>query len=231
MPKKSNRERKSVRSCKVYPRLSFLLPPPPRRPMATSTAAFDLQASTSALTANPATISGLLSSLGLTPEDLQHHADQMREFLQTRNAPTTSSPASESSRNANQQNSETPLTTPVAARPPSALKRPMMPLPPRRSHVRSSPPPSEPSLTRRSRSSASTSFSKYQEDAGGPVELPSARKSYSRHSTRSHVASSPARPKISLDEVMKIRSQKSRRVSDSEESEESAEESLHVSDA
>lgn len=186
-------------------------------------------------------MSQLLTSLGMTREDLDRHTSRMRQFLDSENASKIArGQAVGDAANVDDAISREDVLAYIAAEGivqdvTTKLKEP----PATRSSHRetsSTPSPIE-AATRHSRpTSNSNSLSRQDYDPDHSPERNATRRVLERGRTRtrdrhhSHTASSPfSRPKISLDEVMQLRSKRSRRVSESEESEESDEESLRVS--
>ncbi|KAI5121886.1 hypothetical protein M0805_001091 [Coniferiporia weirii] len=168
----------------------------------------------------------LLSTLGLTREDLLRHASQMRDFLDSEDAESARAP-SEHPQSIHRQSSETPshsrgrastrrLHEETAQGSTRSGDRAATPTPP--------PPPS--SATHRLRASSHRLVAHRSEDLNYSSKRSARKSKEDQERRRARAIASPSRPKPSLDEIMQMRSRQSLRVSESEESEDSGDESL-----
>lgn len=212
----------------------------PQRPLLIMPTDDDFRTAISSSDASP--ITEILKNLGMTREELMQHASQMRHFFDGENGaharlavdktsvplgqhagPSSSSTAPDSTRESR------PLKSlPRASRSHEVVTTPSPPPPPCSSHAFQ--PTQRPPTVHTSDDSddsndtpASTSATmKQRGDCGEGDE---------RRGGARGLGVSPARPKPSLDEIMQMHSRQSRRVSESEESDDSSDESLRVSDA
>lgn len=193
--------------------------------------------SSSSSSSSESPITQLLNSLGMTRDDLERHTFRMRLFLDSEETrkivrAQAAGDLGDSARALSQEEMLAYIKKSASAH--ESSKTTKMPPPTRTSHHRSSTPsPDEAPSLRHSRSTSCISKRRSNDDVDSESSAERGATRRARASTlvrhRTRTATSPSRPKLSLDEVMQMRSKQSRRVSSSEESEESGDESLRVS--
>ena len=214
-------------SLHLHHTLPTLYSHPPSSPATMASA----DATSSAMQGERSPIAKLLESLGMTREDLSRHSAQMREFLLTENpalralgqssdkfASTSTFPnstngdRSESTRSSSEIRSQSVAST-------------------RFSHPPKTPPPTHSRHTHYQRHTSKQPVHTNGHDGERVAEKRTPRRRKEKARRQSHSATSPSRPKPSLDMIMQMQSRNSRRVYESEESEESDDASMDVRNA
>lgn len=183
--------------------------------------------------ADAAPISEILKNLGLTREELLQHASQMHHFFegeegaQTRAALEAVIPILQQA-----QSSSSSTTLEDVDTRQYTLSMPQVSS---RTYDSVATPPPQPRQIHGSQSTKRPSTVHIMDDSDDSNDLsdsPSKAKARGVNSERrARAVASPSRAKPSLDEIMQMHSRQSRRVSESEDSDDSSDDSFRVSDA
>lgn len=173
-------------------------------------------------------IARLLESLGMTREDLTRHSAQMREFLLAENpgalrslSQSSDKPSSSATLSSTQSDALSTLTRTIS----ESGSQPSQST--RSSHPPKTPPPTQARSPNYQRHTSKPPVHvSDQESESLEKRTPRHRKEKERR--QMHSATSPTRAKPSLDMIMQMQSNNSRRVYESEESEDSDDELMEV---
>lgn len=176
-------------------------------------------------------IARLLESLGMTREDLTRHSAQMREFLLAENpgalrslSQSSDKPSSSATLSSTQSDALSTLSRTIS----ESGSQPSQST--RSSHPPKTPPPTQARSPNYQRHTSKPPVHVSDQESESSLEKRTPRHRKEKERRQMHSATSPTRAKPSLDMIMQMQSNNSRRVYESEDSEDSDDELMEVRD-